>query len=87
MKFRGRSTREVHKPAEVKEHLITNFPQCRGIAVAIEYFNKTQNNGHSENCKHFNSLRFDYNLSHLQKNAVYFEKPTIYKLDACVFKV
>jgi hypothetical protein len=27
------------------------------IAVAIEYFNKTQNNRHSENCKHFNSLR------------------------------
>jgi streptogramin lyase len=47
--------------AEVKENLITNFPQYRGIAVVIEYFNKTQNNRHCENCKHFNSLRFDYN--------------------------
>ena len=26
-------------------------------------------------------------LSHLQKNATYFKKPTIYKLDAYVFKV
>ena len=42
-----------------------------------QYINKTQNNRHSENCKHFNSLLFDYNLSHLQKNATYFEKPTI----------
>jgi hypothetical protein len=25
-----------------------------------EYFNKTQNNRHSENCKHFHSLRFNY---------------------------
>jgi hypothetical protein len=37
------------------------------IAVAIEYFNKTQNNRHSENCKYFHSLRFDYNLNHLEK--------------------
>ena len=40
------------------------------LAVAIEYFNKTQNTRHSENCKHFNSLRFDYNLSHLQGTVV-----------------
>ena len=35
------------------------------IAVAIEYFNKIQNNRHSENFKMFHSLRFDSNLSHL----------------------
>jgi hypothetical protein len=28
----------------------------------------------------FNSLRFDYNSIHLQKNATYFEKPTISKI-------
>jgi hypothetical protein len=38
------------------------------IAVAIEYFNKIQNNRHSENFKMFHSLRFDSNLSYLQKN-------------------
>jgi hypothetical protein len=32
------------------------------MAVAIEYFNKIQNNRQPENCKHFYSLRFDYRL-------------------------
>ena len=42
-------------PAEWKTYIKVKLK----IAVAIEYFNKTQNNRHSENCKHFNSLRFD----------------------------
>ena len=36
------------------------------VAVAIEYFNKTQNNRHSENCKHFILNVSTINSSHLK---------------------
>ena len=43
---------------------------CRFRPIVYIHFNKVQYNRHSENCKHFHSLRFDYNLSHLQKKGL-----------------
>ena len=40
------------------------------LDLSYIHFNKVQYNRHSENCKHFHSLRFDYNLSHLQKKGL-----------------
>jgi hypothetical protein len=37
------------------------------MAVAMEYFNKTQNNRRPENFKHFYSLRFDNHLYEIIK--------------------
>ena len=58
------------------------------VSVAIEYFHKTQNN--IDTPKMVNILILNVStlhLSHLQQNATYFKKPTIYKPDAYVFKV